>query len=133
MVRLEPDAVVIDDADDGNRNVESSCCNRCYPVECAVRRRIQNIVASYSFDALGLVFRDDNGRNSVHKFLLEYASAIGDRSTSGPGRMGRLGRRPIQGYSTISTMRRVRGSTRTVRPFTTVYRCSRTPYSGGTS
>src|SRR4051812_33749373 len=96
MVRLEPDAVVIDDADDGNWNIESSGCNGRDPVECAVRRCIQNIVTSYSFAALGLVLRNDNGRNSVHEFLLEYASAIGDRSTSGPGRMGRLGRRPMQ-------------------------------------
>jgi hypothetical protein len=33
---------------------------------------------------------------------------------------GRLERRPLYYYSTISTMRRVRGSTKTVRPFTTV-------------
>ncbi len=33
---------------------------------------------------------------------------------------GRLERRPLYCYSTISTMRRVRGSTKTVRPFTTV-------------
>lgn len=48
-------------------------------------------------------------------------------------RRGRLERRPMYCYSIISTMRRVLGSTKTVRPFTTVYRCSRTPYSGGTS
>jgi hypothetical protein len=35
-------------------------------------------------------------------------------------RKGRLERRPLCYYSMISTMRRVRGSTKTVRPFTTV-------------
>src|SRR5438445_502106 len=96
MVGPEPNAVVIDDADNGNRNIKSTRCNGRDPVERAVRRGVQNIVTPYRFDAMRFVLRDDNGRNSVHEFLLEYASAIGDRSTSGPGRMGRLGRRPMQ-------------------------------------
>ena len=70
MVRLEPDAVVIDDADDGNGDIKSTGRNGCDPVERAVRGRIQNIVTSYRFDALGFVLWDDNARNSVQSEVL---------------------------------------------------------------
>src|SRR4051812_43142816 len=61
MVRLEPNAVVINDADDRNRNIKSSRCNCRDPVKSAVRWGVQNIVTPYSFDALGFVLRDDHG------------------------------------------------------------------------
>ena len=45
VMRLEPDAIVIDDADDRNRHLEDPRRHGGDAVEGAVRRRVQNVVA----------------------------------------------------------------------------------------
>ena len=45
-MRLEPDPIMIDEADDGDRHREQIGGDGGYVVERAVRRRIENIVAA---------------------------------------------------------------------------------------
>src|SRR3979490_147342 len=67
MVRFEPDPVMIDDADDRNRNVEPPRGNGSDAVECAVGRRIEDIIALYSRHSLRFVFGNNAGRNGVQR------------------------------------------------------------------
>src|SRR4030081_2027010 len=67
MVRFEPDPVMIDDADDRNRNVEPPRGNGSDAVECAVGRRIEDIIALYSRHSLRFVFGNNAGRKGVQK------------------------------------------------------------------
>jgi hypothetical protein len=56
--RLEPDAVVVDDADDGNRSVEQPGSYGRYAVKGQIGGRIQNVVAADSSQPLRLSHGD---------------------------------------------------------------------------
>ena len=62
-MRFEPDPVMVDDADDGDWDVEATRGNRGDPVERAVRRGIENSVPLDRRHTLRLVFRDYVGKS----------------------------------------------------------------------
>ncbi len=60
---FEPDPVMVDDADDGDWNVEATRRNRGDPVKRAVRGRIENGVPLDRGHTLQLVFGDYVGES----------------------------------------------------------------------
>ena len=58
VVRLKPDAVVINDTDDRNRNIEKSRGNCRDAVKAAVRWGIKNIVPPEGLEPLRLILRN---------------------------------------------------------------------------
>ena len=61
MVRLEPDAVFVNDADNGDRNSEPASGQRRDAVERAVGRTVENVVTPNRGYALSLVGRKNGG------------------------------------------------------------------------
>jgi hypothetical protein len=57
VVGLEPDAVVIDEANDGNRHAKESGRNGRDPVKRAVGRCVKDFVSLHRGKAAGLTFR----------------------------------------------------------------------------
>jgi hypothetical protein len=81
MVRLEPDAVVIDDADNRDRNVKPPRGNGGDAVKCAIGRSIEDIIAPYRRHSLRFVFgknagRKNAGRNGVQNKLPPLESSV---------------------------------------------------------
>ena len=65
MVRLEPDAVVIHQADDGDRYPEQIRSHRREVVERSVRRRIEDVIPPQCVQAFRLVWRQHGARVHV--------------------------------------------------------------------
>ena len=63
VVRFEPDAVVIHNADDGDRHLETAGGDGSDPVERSVRRRVEYVATLYRSNALRLVFGNDTRFN----------------------------------------------------------------------
>src|SRR6476620_12069591 len=76
MVRLEPDAVVIDDADNRDRNVKPPRGNGGDAVKCAIGRSIEDIIAPYRRHSLRFVFGKNAGRNGVQNTLPPLKSSV---------------------------------------------------------
>src|SRR6185295_6721234 len=55
LLGFEPDAVVVNDADDGDRNLEQASGDRRYPVERPIRWRIKDVIAADGCQPLRLI------------------------------------------------------------------------------
>jgi hypothetical protein len=57
MPRLEPDAVLIHQADNGDRHLEQACRKLNDPVKGLVRRRVENMVAAQRPQSIRFIVR----------------------------------------------------------------------------
>ena len=65
MVRLEPQPVAVEEADDGNRCIEEIGGQRRDAVERHLGRRIEDLVAPYMRQTMGVIIRSRDGRRSA--------------------------------------------------------------------